>query len=107
MLFRSLVVVRLDVPALRQARRFMRMLIEHGLPRERIKLIANRYGQSGQIGWKKAEEALGAKFAEYVPEDSAAVNYALNQGQPLARARRRSGIVRRLGKLATALNGRM
>lgn len=102
-----LLVVRLDVPALRQARRFLRMLIESGLPRERIKLIANRYGQRGQIAWKKAEEAVGVKFSEYVPDEPAAVNYALNQGQPLARARKHSGIVRRLNKLAVALNGRM
>jgi pilus assembly protein CpaE len=100
-------VVRLDVPALRQARRFLRLLVENGLPRERVCLVANRYGQRGQIGWKKAEEALGAKFAEYVPDDSAAVNYALNQGQPLARARRHSGVVRRLSKLAAMLNGRL
>jgi pilus assembly protein CpaE len=99
-------VVRLDVPGLRQARRLLRLLSERGLPRERIRLVANRYGQRGQISWKKAEEALGAKFAEYVPEDSAAVNYALNQGQPLARARRRCSIVRRIGKLAASLNGR-
>jgi pilus assembly protein CpaE len=102
-----LVVARLDVPALRQARRFLRMLIERGLPRERIRLIANRYGQRGQIAWKKAEEAVGVKFAEYVPDEPAAVNYALNQGQPLARARKHCGIVRRLNKLAVALNGRM
>ena len=100
------VVVRLDVPSLRQARRFLRLLSERGLPRERICLVANRYGQRGQIAWKKAEEALGAKFAEYVPENCAALNYALNQGQPLPRARRHCSVVRRIGKLAAMLNGR-
>jgi pilus assembly protein CpaE len=100
------VVVRLDVPSLRQARRFLRLLSEHGLPRERIRLVANRYGQRGQIAWKKAEDALGAKFAEYVPDNTGAVNYALNQGQPLARARRYCSVVRRIGKLAAMLNGR-
>lgn len=99
-------VVRLDVPGLRQARRFLRLLTEHGLARERICLVANRYGQRGQIAWKKAEEALGAKFAEYVPEDSGAINYALNQGKPLAQARKRCSVVRRIGKLAAMLNGR-
>jgi pilus assembly protein CpaE len=99
-------VVRLDVPGLRQARRFLRLLTEHGLPRERIRLVANRYGQRGQIAWKKAEEALGAKFTEYIPEDSGAINYALNQGKPLAQARKRCSVVRRIGKLAAMLNGR-
>jgi pilus assembly protein CpaE len=102
-----IVVVRLDVPGLRQARRFLRLLSEHGLPKERIRVVANRYGQRNQLAWKRAEEALGAKFSEYVPEDSAAVNYALNQGKPLAQARRRCGVVRRIGKLAATLNGRL
>jgi pilus assembly protein CpaE len=100
------VVVRLDVPALRQARRFLRLLSERNLPRERIQLVANRYGQRGQIAWKKAEEALGARFVEYIPDDSGSVNSALNQGQPLVRVRRYGSITRRLGKLAALLNGR-
>jgi pilus assembly protein CpaE len=100
------VVVRLDVPALRQTRRFLKLLSERGLPKERIRLVANRYGQRGQIPWKKAEEALGAKFAEYVPEDNGAVNYALNQGKALPQARRRCSVVRRIGRLAAMLNGR-
>jgi pilus assembly protein CpaE len=100
------VVIRLDVPALRQTRRFLKLLSERGLPKERIRLVANRYGQRGQIPWKKAEEALGTKFAEYVPEDNGAVNYALNQGKALPQARRRCSVVRRIGKLAAMLNGR-
>src|SRR5262249_49584298 len=57
-------VVRLDVPALRQARQLLRQCTDRGVPRDRIRLVANRYGQKGQLGWKKAEEALGAKFTE-------------------------------------------
>lgn len=100
------VVVRLDVPALRQARRFVRLLSERGLPKERLRLVANRYGQRGQISWRKAEEALGSPFAEYLPEDSGSLNHALNAGQPLVRVRRMGSLVRHLGKLAHLLNGR-
>jgi pilus assembly protein CpaE len=98
-------VVRLDVPALRQARRLLRQCIDRGVPQERIRLVANRYGQKGQLGWKKAEEALGAKFTEYLPDDTAKLNHALNKGQPLVRAAPHSAITRRLGKLAYQLNG--
>jgi pilus assembly protein CpaE len=100
------VVVRLDVPALRQARRLVRLLEERGIPKDRIRLVANRYGQRGLVNWRKAEEAVGAPFAEYVPDDSGKVNSALNQGQPLVRATRYAGISRRFFKLATQLNGR-
>jgi pilus assembly protein CpaE len=101
------VVVRLDVPALRQTRRFIGTCTERGVPRDRIRLVANRYGQKGQIGWRKAEEAMNAKFADYIPDDSGKLNQALNKGQPLVRVARRSSISRRFAKLAHHLNGRV
>jgi pilus assembly protein CpaE len=100
------VVVRLDVPALRQARRFLRLLDERGVPRDRIRLVANRYGQPGQIAWKKAEEALGEKFAQWITDDSGKLNSALNQGLPLVKVARYAGITRRFSKLADMLNGK-
>jgi pilus assembly protein CpaE len=99
------VVVRMDVPALRQTRRFLKQLEEQGVPAERVRLVANRYGQSGQISWKKAEECVGAKFAEYVPEDSARLNHALNHGQPAVRVSRYGRLARRFARLAKLLNG--
>jgi pilus assembly protein CpaE len=101
-----LVVVRLDVPALRQARRFLRLLDTVGVPKDRIRLVANRYGQRGQVAWKRAEEAIGAKFAEWITDDAAKLNAALNQGQPLVKTARYSGITRRFYKLADQLNGK-
>jgi pilus assembly protein CpaE len=104
---RVAIVVRLDVPGLRQARRLMQLCTEHGVPKERLRPVANRYGQKGQIAWKKAEEALGTKFLEYIPEDSAKLNQALNLGQPLVRASRHANISRRFTKLAHSLNGQL
>ncbi len=99
------VVVRLDVPGLRQARRFLRWAAEQGVPRDRVKLVANRYGQRGQIAWRKAEEAIGSPFVEYIPEDAGKLNSALNQGKPLVRAARYAAITRRFARLASLLNG--
>jgi pilus assembly protein CpaE len=99
------VVVRLDVPALRQTRRFLRLCGDHGVPSNRIRLVANRYGQKGQIGWKKAEEAVGATFAEYIPDDAGKFNHALNQGKPLVKVSRHGPTARRVYKLARELNG--
>lgn len=96
-------VVRLDVPGLRQARRLLRELVERGVSREDIQLIANRYGQSGQVHWRTAEDTLGARFLEYIPEDGGRINRALNQGEPLVRFAPRATISRRLARLADRL----
>jgi pilus assembly protein CpaE len=100
------VVVRLDVPALRQARRFLRLLSERGVPKERIRLVANRYGQRGQVAWKQAQEAIGESFASWIYDDSRKANLALNQGQPMVKLGRFSGVARRFYKLAEQLNGK-
>jgi pilus assembly protein CpaE len=100
------VVVRLDVPALKHARRLVQEMEKRGVPRERIRLVANRYGQKAQVPWKNAEEAVGAKFAGWISEDVGRVNAALNQGQPLVKASRYAGITRRFYKLADQLNGK-
>jgi pilus assembly protein CpaE len=100
------VVVRLDVPALKHARRLVQELEKRGVPLGRIQLVANRYGQKGQVPWKAAEEAVGGKFAGWVTEDPGRVNGALNQGQPVVNASSYSGITRRFVKLADQLNGK-
>ena len=50
------VVVRLDVPGLRQARQLLSLLADKGLAAERIRLIANRYGQRGQLSLEESRE---------------------------------------------------
>jgi pilus assembly protein CpaE len=97
-------VVRLDVPALKHARRLAQELEKRGVPPARIQLVANRYGQKGQVPWKNAEEAVGGKFAGWLTEDPGRVNAALNQGQPVVTASSYSGITRRFYKLAEQLN---
>ena len=98
-----IVVVRLDVPALRQTRSLLRALNEHGIPNDRLRLVANRYGQPGQVPWKQAEETLGAPFLEFIPDDCGTSNEALNRGQPLVLFAPRTRISRRFAQLVERL----
>jgi pilus assembly protein CpaE len=101
-----LVVMRLDVPSLRLTRRYLNDLIERGLPADRFRIVANRYGQRKQLGWKDAEKALGLPILEYIPDDPSTLNAALNSGTPLIRTARRASITKSFDKLASRLNGR-
>jgi pilus assembly protein CpaE len=98
-------VLRLDIPSLRLARRFMNTLLDHGVPVEKLRIVANRYGQSRQLAWREAEKALGLPVLVWVPDDPASLNLALNHGQPLLQAARRAQITRRIGELANHVNG--
>jgi pilus assembly protein CpaE len=100
---RVVLVVRPDVPGLRQTRRLLEECRLRGVPRERLWPVVNRHGQKGQVPWQDAEEALGVRFAAYLPDDSPRLNQALNLGRPLGLVNPRARICRRFAKLAEAL----
>jgi pilus assembly protein CpaE len=98
------VVVRLDVPSLRRARRLLQQAEESGVPPDLVHVVANRYGQRGQIACKKAEAVLGCKITQAIPEDSGRLNRALNRGEPVVRVARFAAITRRFARLAARLH---
>ncbi len=101
------VVTRLDVPALRMTRRYLQELEDRGIARERIRPVANFYGQSKQLPWKDAQDALGMPLAVWLPDDQASVNQALNEGQHIVQLARRAKISKRILELAQKLNGQV
>ena len=70
-----------------------------------LQLLANRFGQRKQFHWKKAQEALGLPFAEWIPDDPGAINNALNLGQPLIHSDSNSKIAQEIRRLAKVLMG--
>ena len=99
------VVTRLDIPALRMARRYLKQLTDLGIPAAHLRPVANFYGQKKQIPWKQAQDALGLPIVSWVPDDPGTLNQALNQGQPLVQAARGAKITKRFKELAHQLNG--
>jgi pilus assembly protein CpaE len=104
---RVVVVTRLDIPTLRLTRRFIAKLQNDGCAVKKLRVVVNRYGQTGQLSWKQAEDALGIMLVkEPVPDDSGACNTAINQGQPLIGAASRAKVTKAFSKLSVLLNGR-
>jgi pilus assembly protein CpaE len=101
-----LVVTRLDVPALRLSRRYIKDLADQGIPLERLRPVANFFGQRKQLPWRQAQETLGLPVVIWVPDDPATLNQALNQGRPLIQTASRAKITRRFQELAQQLNGK-
>ena len=97
---RVVVVVRLDVPGLRLTRNMMNRLTDLGVSPKQLVLVANRYGQRKQIGWRKVEEALGTPVTVWLPDDPGTMNQALNLGLPATQISSWSKLSRRLGELA-------
>jgi pilus assembly protein CpaE len=100
-----LMVLRLDFSSLRNSRRTIEHLEAQGIERDRIRLVVNRYGQPQEVPPAKAEEALGMKITQYLPEDAKAVNRANNHGVPVVIEAPSAKVSRSLVQLAASVNG--
>jgi pilus assembly protein CpaE len=77
-----LLVIRLDFTSLRNARRILEHLADRGVPEPRLRVVANRHGQPGELPVAEGETALGVKIAHFIPDDPKTVNTANNLGIP-------------------------
>jgi pilus assembly protein CpaE len=100
-----LVVFRLEFAALRNTRRILDHLEQHGVDKDRVRLVVNRHGQPREVPAAKAEEALGVKVFHYVPDDPRAVNRANNNGTPFVLEAPSSKVSRSVTRLAMSING--
>jgi pilus assembly protein CpaE len=100
-----LLVLRLDFTSLCNGRRTLDYLEHLGVPRERVRLVVNRYGQPKEIPASKAEEALGCKIFHYVPDDPRTVNRANNNGVPAVLDSPRAAVSKSVTRLTMSING--
>jgi pilus assembly protein CpaE len=77
-----LLVIRLEFTSLRNTRRILEHLAELKVPQNRVRIVANRYGQANLLPLAEAEAALGLKVAHYLPDDPKTINGANNAGIP-------------------------
>jgi len=102
-----LMVVRPDVPAVRRAKIALDLATGQGVPRERFRLVANRWGQSGQLKAKQIESSLNLPVEFYIPDDPGRANRAANMGVLLREVSRHASVSRRFARLAAAVNGKV
>lgn len=100
-------VSQLQVPALRQAKKFLSVLQDEGLYTLPLRLILNRHqsalGWNSRVSLGQAEKALGRKFDYFIPNDYGTVLAALNQGVPVAAVKRRSKFCRKVQAMAESV----
>ncbi len=102
-----LLVLRLDFTSLRNTRRVLDFLEQLHVPRERVQLVVNRYGQPEELPVAKAEQALGVKIAHYVPDDPKTINRANNNGIPAVLEAPGTKFSKSISQLVTSVNGQI
>ncbi len=94
-------VTQMTVPAIRLARRQLDTLRQHGVPKDRVLVVANRFDKlrGGDVHVKQAEKALDHEIGQIIANEFKIVNSAQNQGIPITNIQRRSKVVKQIGEL--------
>lgn len=76
-------VLQLNLPFIRAAKHMAMVFRSRGYPREKLRVLVNRYESGGTIGLNDVETATLLKVNLTLPNSHTAVNESINQGIPL------------------------
>ena len=78
-----LVVLTLEIHAIRSTRRALEIFDRLGYPRRKVRLVVNRYSKNIELDQKQVEDFLGERVIAFVQSDYRAAVNSINLGQPL------------------------
>ncbi|SIT50181.1 Flp pilus assembly protein, ATPase CpaE [Paraburkholderia piptadeniae] len=97
-------VLQLSLPYLRAGRRLLEIFRSLGYRSDKVRVLVNRYEKKGPVGLPELEKALGLRVTSVIPEDEAAVSASINQGVPILRLARSSGVAKGISELVRSLS---
>ena len=98
-----LVVLTLEIHAIRSTRRAMDIFDRLGYPRRKVKIVVNRYSKNIELDQKQVENFLGERVAGFIGSDYKAAVNSINLGQPLVTSAPGSKVTADLQSLAATL----
>ena len=93
-------VLQATLPFVRDAGRLLAVFRSLSYPRDKVRLVLNRYEKGGDIGIDDIERTLGIAPYKIVPNSYQAVAAAVNQGRPIASFARNNNVAKALQELA-------
>jgi pilus assembly protein CpaE len=99
-----LLIAVLNLACLSNTNRLYNVFTDLGyLPRERFKIVVNRYQKKSAISLKDAEDGLSEKIFWTIPNDYRTTITAINQGKALSQIAPKAPVTKTLNKLAGKL----
>jgi pilus assembly protein CpaE len=100
-----LVVLTLEIHAIRSTRRALEIFDRLGYPRKKVKLVVNRWSKNIELDQKQVEDFLGERVIAFIQSDYRAAVNSINLGQPLIASAPGSTVTADLHTLAGKLFG--
>ena len=96
-----LLITLLGLPCLSNTNRLLEAFGDSGyLPKERVRIVVNRYLKNSDISLKDAEESIGKKVFWTIPNDYKSTMSAINNGKALSKIASKSPVTREMERLA-------
>ncbi len=97
-------VLTLDLPAIRSAQRALQIFDRIGYPRTKVRIVVNRWSKQIDLDLRDVEKLLGKPVIGSLPSDYQTVVNSINLGTPLVKSNSRSKIAREIKRVAHALS---
>ena len=76
-------VLTVDIPALRSTQRALEIFDRLGYPRKKIRIVVNRWSKQIDLDLREVEKFLGEPVIGFIPSDYQVAVTSINLGQPL------------------------
>ncbi|MGI9106793.1 MAG: AAA family ATPase [Pyrinomonadaceae bacterium] len=98
-------VLTLDIPAIRSTQRALALFDRLGYPRHKVRIVVNRWSKQIDLDLRQVERFLGERVTGYVESDyNVAVN-SINLGEPLVISAPASRIATEIRGIAASITG--
>ncbi|MGB9180047.1 MAG: AAA family ATPase [Pyrinomonadaceae bacterium] len=98
-------VLTLDIPAIRSAQRSLEIFDRLGYSRSKVRVIVNRWSKQIDLDLQQVERFLNEKVVGFVPSDYQTAVSSINLGQPLVHSDASSKIGIEIKRITATLTG--
>lgn len=98
-------VLTLDIPAIRSAQRSLDIFDRLGYPRKKVRVVVNRWSKQIDLDLRQVEKFLGEPVVGFVPSDYQTAVNSINLGQPLVQSDSTSKIAVEIKRIMGTLLG--
>jgi pilus assembly protein CpaE len=96
-------VLTLDIPAIRSTQRALEIFDRLGYPRKKIRVVVNRWSKQIDLDLRQVEKFLGEPVIGFVPSDYQTAVTSINLGQPLVMSDPNSKIAQEIRRVARTI----
>lgn len=96
-------VLTLDIPAIRSTQRALEIFDRLGYPRKKIRIVVNRFSKQIDLDLRQVEKFLGEPVIGFLPSDYQTTVTSINLGQPLVQSEPNSKIAQEIRRVARTL----